>query len=522
MLFRFLVALLAAAVAATGLPAGQTVAEAAPIASDDRIIEVTPILPHRIREVAVSRDGRYVAYGTAQGLAEVYLYDIETGETTHVSRNILLNTGSISFSPDSSRLIFSDLLLDLSLLANQSRVYSYEIATGITTDLTELFDTSPWWAQVRIISARVAADNRTVVAEIIFVIPGAPRWYYDILLFDAVSGEADNITRQSDGISRSPEISDDGSVVSFVSSSSDLTPEPKVNFEFGEQPFLYFPATDTYRSVTPETTGEVNRAFLSPKGDELVFSSDDKTLDPRVEPAGQYGDQYTYDIPTGETTRITYNSDLGGAVFRPSATGRWLPIVSSGNVNDPTTGLNIIDRKTGEEINLSYYLGEDDRWRSFVDAVVSKNGRTVVMQSHNSVTVYQRPRCMGRYATHDLVLPRRTDLPLATNGDDRIAGTDGDDIIDAGGGNDIICGYAGNDQLHGGSGHDILNGKAGKDKLWGGPGNDILNGNVGTDKLFGDQGKDILRGSKGPDLLNGGIGNDTCRGGAGTDTLINC
>lgn len=60
------------------------------------------------------------------------------------------------------------------------------------------------------------------------------------------------------------------------------------------------------------------------------------------------------------------------------------------------------------------------------------------------------------------------------DGDDRLFGGTGDDVLLGMGGDDYIDGGDGNDLLFGGSGDDFLDGGNGADKLYGGDGNDIL------------------------------------------------
>ncbi|MFE8643837.1 calcium-binding protein [Sphingomonas sp. NCPPB 2930] len=77
-------------------------------------------------------------------------------------------------------------------------------------------------------------------------------------------------------------------------------------------------------------------------------------------------------------------------------------------------------------------------------------------------------------------------LQAATEGDDIVHGTQGDDLLSAGGGDDQLYGAAGNDRLEGGNGDDALYGEAGNDTLDGGPGSDTLSGGIGNNTyLFG-------------------------------------
>ncbi len=74
-----------------------------------------------------------------------------------------------------------------------------------------------------------------------------------------------------------------------------------------------------------------------------------------------------------------------------------------------------------------------------------------------------------------------------------------------------IDGTAKNDRLRGTNEDDIINGDEGNDRLIGRKGNDTLNG---------DEGRDVLLAGKGDDTLDGGAGTDRMYGGKGDDTLI--
>ena len=138
----------------------------------------------------------------------------------------------------------------------------------------------------------------------------------------------------------------------------------------------------------------------------------------------------------------------------------------------------------------------------------------------------------------------------ASEGDDRLYGSDADDILDGGDGEDEIGGDAqdtpdagGGDTILGGPGYDKLNGLNGDDQMDGGEGPDYISGGPGDDALFGgtsedpdhligEAGDDELYGEGGDDNplapdgeslllpgLNGGPGNDTVSGDDGNDEL---
>jgi len=91
-------------------------------------------------------------------------------------------------------------------------------------------------------------------------------------------------------------------------------------------------------------------------------------------------------------------------------------------------------------------------------------------------------------------------------------------VVNAGDGNDHITlrgnkrspfnfdarlnGENGNDRIRGGGGADVINGGAGNDRLEGGDGNDVLNGDAGNDHLIGGRGADVLNGGDNDPLTN--------------------
>lgn len=107
-----------------------------------------------------------------------------------------------------------------------------------------------------------------------------------------------------------------------------------------------------------------------------------------------------------------------------------------------------------------------------------------------------------------------------TQGNDRLRGTRGVDVIAGLGGNDTIDGQDGNDFICGGSGVDSLRGDAGNDQIFGGSGSDDLRGDAGNDILNAGAGNDRLRGDDGNDTLRGEVGNDDLEGDSGVDQLL--
>jgi Ca2+-binding RTX toxin-like protein len=100
------------------------------------------------------------------------------------------------------------------------------------------------------------------------------------------------------------------------------------------------------------------------------------------------------------------------------------------------------------------------------------------------------------------------DKIIGTQGNDLANGNAGNDKIVGAGGDDLLQGPEGNDLIGGGEGHDLIMGNDGDDCLVGGAGNDVIRGGLGVDVLIGNAGDDILIGDGGADFLMGSEGAD--------------
>jgi Ca2+-binding RTX toxin-like protein len=92
--------------------------------------------------------------------------------------------------------------------------------------------------------------------------------------------------------------------------------------------------------------------------------------------------------------------------------------------------------------------------------------------------------------------------------------------VDGGDGNDRLIGGSGPDMLIGGPGNDLLAGQGGDDTLFGGLGTDDLHGGAGNDIILAGDESDIAHGGTGRDLIIGGYASDLLNGGADDDILI--
>lgn len=114
----------------------------------------------------------------------------------------------------------------------------------------------------------------------------------------------------------------------------------------------------------------------------------------------------------------------------------------------------------------------------------------------------------------------------ATNGNDRVTGTDYADAIEGRNGQDTLSGGGGDDLLRGGNGRDQLRGGDGADTLYGGAGEDVLRGQDGADVMMATSGADVLIGGQGSDTFvfdqsyySRGSNTDVIRGGDGASAF---
>ena len=110
-------------------------------------------------------------------------------------------------------------------------------------------------------------------------------------------------------------------------------------------------------------------------------------------------------------------------------------------------------------------------------------------------------RCLGEPVTIDG--SRRSDFIRGTNGDDVISAGGGSDYVLAREGNDLVCGGGGSDHLAAGPGRDRLTAARGDDFLVGGSTTRQMAGGDGSDSFFpsGGSGGEILGGSGGDWLV---------------------
>lgn len=116
-------------------------------------------------------------------------------------------------------------------------------------------------------------------------------------------------------------------------------------------------------------------------------------------------------------------------------------------------------------------------------------------------------------------ITERGALIIGTNCDDKIKGSEKDEIIFSLGGVDRVFAEEGNDIIYGGLGSDRLYGEQGDDIIIAGPGENLLDGGSGIDVLAGGAGSNLLIGGDDSDVLIAGIGTTVMYGGTGSNSF---
>lgn len=173
-------------------------------------------------------------------------------------------------------------------------------------------------------------------------------------------------------------------------------------------------------------------------------------------------------------------------------------------------GIPSIDLSTRGLLRVNGTDGHDDIhvWARGDMVRVFRDGKikNFAMSAVRSVQVY----AFGGDDTITVGVNTLSSYVDAGDGDDKVIGGNGYDILSGGAGDDTIYGGGGTDRLNGNSGNDLLVGGTGNDRMYGGKGNDTLIGGNGIDQLFGEEGNDYFNAIKGgPDSIDGGTGNNS-------------
>lgn len=275
---------------------------------------------------AISRDGRYLALDKPNTTADsdVYLYDVQTRETKHISRH--QGTASYSaedFDPDSKRLLFAT-----NDGGEFTRIRAYDLATGAVTDLEQAD-----WDIAGTGYSRNGRHRISYVNE-----DGSIR----MRVVDSATGKPVALPKTGGAEMRGAVFSDSGNLVAFYVN-GDRSPNNLYVHDFRSNK-----ATQLTRSLSPEI--DPNDLV---EAEVVRFTSFDGTVIPSIfyKPKGASNANkvpavvYVHGGPGGQTMR-GYNAQIQYLVNHGYAV---LGINNRGSSGYGKTFFTADDRKHGQE-----------------------------------------------------------------------------------------------------------------------------------------------------------------------------
>ncbi|PSJ81237.1 putative Ig domain-containing protein [Neisseria iguanae] len=257
---------------------------------------------------------------------------------------------------------------------------------------------------------------------------------------------------------------------------------------------------------------------------------------------------------------IVFSDSLKATRFmRNSAEDKsWYSVDENGKPDNQMTALrpegsNVLMVKHGRDTAVIKDFFHGDNSRGLGIELVTKeaadqaaSGNLVLTGGYGQADKYNIFYAAGSDRHFNLTGGGKADLVFATaagaltvavgEGNDRVYGSYGADVIDGGDGNDILNGSGfvsadkpeaekalDRDIIIGGSGRDLIYGLAGDDIVYSEfKGSHLLEESTGErgDWVVAGEGNDEVYGSQNCDLLTGGEGSDTIFGGAGDDVIL--
>jgi Tol biopolymer transport system component len=361
----------------------------------------------------ISADGRYVAFvseatnlvpGDTNGLADVFVHDRETGQTTRVSvssegaeatggpswwPSISANGRYVAFASEATNLVPGDT-------NNTWDVFAHDRVTGETTHVS----VSSAGAQANAWSGypSVSADGRYVAfySTATNLVPGDTNGVSDVFVHDCVTGGTTRISlatggAQANGASQSPSISADGRYVAFYSAATNLVTG---DTNFAPDIFVHDRVTGETTRVSVATGGiqANNRSWwcsISADGRYVALQSYASNLAPGD--TNGVDDIFVHDRMTGQTARVSVSSTGAQANAWSewpsiSADGRYVAFTSAATnlvPGDANSQDDIIvhDRVTGGTTRASVSSVNVQANGASRSPSVSADGRYVAFQS---------------------------------------------------------------------------------------------------------------------------------------------
>jgi Tol biopolymer transport system component len=364
---------------------------------------------------SISADGRYVAFwsqastlvsGDTNGTDDVFIHDMQTGQTTRVSvasngtqangdsyvPSISADGRYVAFESSASNLVGGDT-------DGWRDIFIHDMQTGQTTRVSVTSNGTQ--ANGNSVKPSISADGRYVAFDSYAsnLVSGDTNGTDDVFIHDMQTGQTTRVSVTSNGMqansdSDKPSISSDGRYVAFESSASNLVGGDTNGWL---DVFIHDMQTGQTTQVSVASDGTQGNAYsgnpsISADGQYVAFESWATNL--VSGDTNGTDDVFIHDMQTGQTTRVSVasngtqaNSDSG----RPSvsADGRYVAFESSASnlVGGDTSGTDdvfIHDTQTGQTTQVSVASDGTRASGSSYNPSVSADGQYVAFDSYAS------------------------------------------------------------------------------------------------------------------------------------------
>ena len=361
---------------------------------------------------AISADGRYVAFysdasnlvaGDTNGARDVFVRDLQTGETTRVSVSssgaeangdsfapVLSSDGRyIAFSSSASNLVDGDT-------NDANDIFVRDRQTNTTTRVSVGFDGSQ--ANGGSDQPSLSGDGRLVAFTSVAsnIVNGDLNNLRDAFVYDRQTGTAVDVSVSSAGVqsdleSATPVLSANGRFVAYSSFGDNLIPDDQNE---GNDIFVRDLQANTTERVSEytghyEAEGDSQRPSISADGRYVAFDSDDWDL--VWGDTNDSFDVFVNDRATTVTTRVSVDdsgTQSNADSFRPSisADGRYVAYYSESSNLVPgdgngSTDVFVYDRRSGATKRVSVAAGGQEASGDSVRPAINGNGHLAAFDS---------------------------------------------------------------------------------------------------------------------------------------------
>jgi Tol biopolymer transport system component len=315
---------------------------------------------------SISADGRYIAFhsyaanlvsGDTNGRADVFVHDLDTGQTTRVSVASDGTQGNDeswfpAISADGRYVVFSSQATNLVSGDTNGAwdIFIHDLDTGQTTRVSVASDGAQGNGGSEYPS--ISSDGRSIAfqSDATNLVSGDTNGEKDVYVRDRVTGQTTRVSVASDGTqgnggSEYPSISSDGRSIAFQSYSTNLVSGDTSGLD---DIFVRDRVTGQTTQVSISSDGSQGNSrswssSISANGRYVAFSSQATNL--VSGDTNGYYDIFVHDLDTGQTTRVSVASDGTQGnneswVSAISADGRYVAFMSdasnlvNGDTND--------------------------------------------------------------------------------------------------------------------------------------------------------------------------------------------